>query len=53
MMLHDRQKMIYGIFVIIAVAILMLGSFSSVYAVSSQSSNAHHKAAKKEVIGIT
>ncbi len=51
-MLDDRQKVISGILVIIAVAVLMLGSFSSfysfVYALSLQSSNAHHKAFDKK-----
>ena len=51
-LLDDRQKVIYGILVIIAVAVLMLGSFSSfyssVYALSLQSSNAHHKVFDKK-----
>src|ERR687885_2762495 len=52
----DRRKVIYGILLIIAVTALMLGSFSSfyssVYALSSQSSNAHHEAfAKKQDSG--
>jgi hypothetical protein len=49
---YNIQKVISGILVIIAVTVLMLGSFysfySSVYAVSSQSSNAHHKAFVKK-----
>src|SRR5919199_4752801 len=55
-MLDDRQKVISGILLIMAVTVLILGSFSSfyssVYALSSQSSNAHHKVfAKKQDSG--